>query len=561
MHVYITLYIPTPPTSSSLSSIPSPYYVRVFLSEFRITAEQYRMYLSFLGKSHHGSQIEWVGSVPATFSRGVLLPQEAKAITVDGIDYDFTLESEEEVLEYMKFVRTMVALESQRPVFKPRQEHAPSTTINTDTTATPHAFYVNIQQTGQQWNDEYITTIPSEECVLLYEYTEKYNELYTQWLLIQQHFGSKLRYYIRQTEKTPQILIRWRSCWKVLNPTIPNICAELRPQSMIIHQLTTGHLIHEAENGSWEMLLGTQVFPNVSIVSTLILYRTWLTWKRPTQVLETWLRDEERELLLELMNPEKKMIFSLEHAYGLFATNRHSKLSLPRIAPLSLSLPSLPSLSTPDNIQPVDKKETSWDAIQPVKQPDASVYKKELKELLLEFEKTKEGPAAHPEIQQYAFLLYLLQLAKDRSRDIDPVIKLYRQTKMDLQGTEVSIKQVQSLLTQNTAFLEGEDVLEARVFLELFQSPLELRLPDQKTRLFQKLIQTYSAHCLRTLEGKRTPASQIWDGFLTFLRGKKLDYVGFFGTQMEFNENMRELGWEQKRISTGKVWINMELIQ
>ncbi len=553
MHVYIALYIPTPPTSS-LHPLPSPYYVRVFLSEFSISAEQYRTYLGFLGKSHHGSRFECVGSVPATFSRGSLLPQNATTITVDGVDYDFTLESEEEVLEYMKFVRTMAALESQRPVFRPRQEQALSVA-----TETPLVFYVNIQQTGQQWNDEYMTSIPSDECVLLFEYTEQSNELFTQWKLIQQHFGSKLRYFIRHTQDSPKIMIRWRSCWKVLNPTIPNIYTELRPQSTIIHQLNTGHLIHEAENGSWEMLLGTQVFPNVSIVSTLIMYRTWLTWKRPSQVLETWMREEERVILLELMNPEKKLMFSLEHAYGLFATNRHSKLTLPHLT--SVSLPELTSLKPMEVVQPVDKKEKLWDCIHPVSAPDTSVYRKELKELLLEFEKTKEGPLAPQEIQQYAFLLHLLQLAKDRSRDIDPVIKLFRQTKMDLQGTEVSLHQVQSLLTSNTAFLEGEDVLEARVFLELFQSPLELRLPDQKTKLFQRLIHAYSAQCLRSMEGKRTPASQIWDGFLQFLRTKRLDYVGFFGSQMEFNEVMRELGWEQKRISTGKVWINMELTQ
>jgi hypothetical protein len=553
MHVYITLYTPTPPTSS-LHPLPSPYYVRVFLSEFRITGEQYRTYLGFLGKSHHGSRIECAGSVPATFSRDSLLPQDAMAITFDGVDYDFTLESEEEVLEYMKFVRTMAALESQRPVFKPRKEQTTQSI-----TPTPLVFYVNIHQTGQEWKDEYMTSIPSEECVLLFEYTEQSNEMFTQWKLIQQHFGSKLRYFIRNTEAAPKIMIRWRSCWKVLNPTIPNIYAELRPHSTIIHQLNTGHLVHEVENGSWEILLGTQVFPNVSIASTLTLYRTWLTWKRPNQVLETWLREEERAILLELMNPEKKLMFSLEHAYGLFAANRHSKLTLPHIAPLCLS--SLPNTTTVDTVQPVDKKEAKWDIIKPIQQPDSSVYKKELKELLLEFEQTKDGPLAPPEIQQYAFLLHLLQLSKDRSRDIDPVIKLFRQTKMDLQGTEVSLHQVQSLLTPNTAFLEGEDVLEARVFLELFQSPLELRLPDQKTKLFQMLIQAYSAHCLRPMEGKRTPASQIWDGFLTFLRGKKLDYVGFFGSQMEFNEVMRELGWEQKRISTGKVWVNVEITQ
>jgi hypothetical protein len=543
MHVYIPVYIPT----SSQTLHPLQYF-RVIVSEYELDKQDYITYLNCLGLPHHYFNFDSIGTVPTTFSRSLLIPKNVLPVHVEGMEYDFALEAED-VPAYFDFVRTTVALENQRPAFKVRSKAPKTNSIHS--LFSLHSID-SIRQTGQEWIGE-LSEIPVQEevdPVLVFEYTNRNDsvEYAAKWQILQGYFGSKLRYYVKPAD-TPRIV--WRtspSLWTVVEPTIPHITSLLRPHCLTLHQLSTGHLIPEKADGSWEMLLGTQVFPQVTIVSTLTLYKTYLIWKKPTQVLETWLYAEECMFLRQLM--QSSFSFSLEHAYGLFSSKRHSKLSLT----------STPQTIHTIQVQPVDKKESAWETIHPAAQPDQAGVKKELRRLLLEFEDKLGGGEPLPMyLQQYAFLLYLLQQSKDRSRDLEPVIQLFQQTKMDLQGIQIYEIQVQALLSPNTAFLEGE--LEARIFLELFQFPLEVRLPEQKTKLFQRLVHAFSTQVIQSIEGKRAASSQVWDAFLQFLRRKKLDFVGFFGSQMEFNEVLRELGWEQKRIAQGKVWIGMEIKQ
>ncbi len=592
MYVYIALYTPTHPTSAgALHPLPAPHYVRVILSPLTLTAEEYRTYLGFQGLPHHFTSLQYIGTVSDGIARAILLPKDTVAVSVEGMEYDMALETEDELFEYMKFVRTTVALEMQRPTFA-LSRRTGATAATTTTTPTNlnslqslQAFHMptvdSIRQTAREWegNLSEIPVLSEEDPVLVFQYTigQDSREMVTQWRLILQHFGAKLRYYIKQSE-SPEMLWRLRGGgWLRVSPTILQIEALLRPSYKTIHQLSTGHLIDERENILWESLLGTQVFPNVSIVATLTLYKTFLTLKKPTQVLESWLTEAQRDFLQQLM--ESGIPFSLEHAFGLFTANKYQKVHLPQSSQLS-PLPAFESSRI--TVQARDTQASPWQTMEalgtqatPTMSTNAAAaltaqtaaettaVQKELRRLLVEYQETSEGPAAPLDLQPYTFLLHLLHESKDRSKDLEPVLRLFRQSKMDLQGTVVSLHQLTSLLSDNTAFLEGEkeeEVLEARLFLELFQYPFEVRLPEQKTKLFRLLLQMFSRQCLKAAEGKRAPAAEVWLAFLAFLRRHKLDFVGFFGTQMEFNEIMREFGWSQKRIATGKVWTNMEII-
>ncbi len=569
MYVYIATYTPTHPTSPDiLHPLPSLCYVRLILSPLTLTGEEYRTYLGFLGLPHHFTSFQYIGTVSDGIARTILLPHDTPVVSVEGMEYDMALESTEELEEYLKFVRTTVALEGQRPTFAlPRRA--------TTTTAATNPIAINslhslqslhiptvdmIRQTAREWEGKLsdIPVLGEEDPVLVFCYTigQDSAEMARQWRLILQHFGSKLRYFIQQSE-SPQLLWRLRGGgWLHVSPCVAQIEGLLRPSYKTIHQLITGHLIDERENAIWETLLGTQVFPNVSIVATLTLYKTYISLKKPNQVLESWLTETQRDFLQQLM--ESGVSFSLEHAFGLFTSNKHQSLRLP--LGRSSSVPQQRS-----TVQARDAQASPWQSVEPsvqAVQPETTAVQKELRRLLVEYQETSEGPAAPVDLQPYIFLLHLLHESKDRSKDMEPVLRLFRQTKMDLHGTVVSCHQLMTLLSENTAFLEGEEeeVLEARLFLELFQYPFEVRLPEQKTKLFRLLLQMFSRQCLKAAEGKRAAASEVWLAFLAFLRRHKLDFVGFFGTQMEFNEIMREFGWSQKRIATGKVWTNLEVI-
>jgi hypothetical protein len=151
--------------------------------------------------------------------------------------------------------------------------------------------------------------------------------------------------------------------------------------------------------------------------------------------------------------------------------------------------------------------------------------------------------------------------------DYSALIEYFKKTNMDLQEVPFSAANLTilyPLLANNTDFLEdatapeGLSLLEARVLLSLYQYPLEYRNPQQQIQLFQLIVKEF-AKTLKVSEEGRVAAKALWDAFLAFLRKHRLDYVGFFGTQQEFNEILKDQGWEQKRVAAGKVWLKMEL--
>ncbi len=229
----------------------------------------------------------------------------------------------------------------------------------------------------------------------------------------------------------------------------------------------------------------------------------------------------------------------------------------------------------------VDTFACGWETVNttPEKTLDAATLKQQLAALLQEFRKSHAAAAAaapqeqqqqSPTLFQHGFLLYLLhRQQKDRSTtsslDYTQIIQYYKQSKMDLQGATFSganATLLYPLLAKNTECIEcatpvdGLTILEARVLLSLYQYPLEYRNPQQQVLLFQMLVKEF-AKGLKAVEEGRVGAKVLWEAFLGFLRKVRLEFVGFFGSHQEFNEVLWELGWEQKRVASGKVWLRM----
>jgi hypothetical protein len=228
----------------------------------------------------------------------------------------------------------------------------------------------------------------------------------------------------------------------------------------------------------------------------------------------------------------------------------------------------------------LDAYACGWETIKETtveKRPEADVLRKQVQELIREF-KESYAPLQSPPLMtisptlfQHGFLLYILHKQKStRSQttmDYSALIEYFKKTNMDLQEVVFSAANLTilyPLLDNNTDFLEystapeGLSLLEARVLLSLYQYPLEYQNPQQQIQLFQLIVKEF-AKTLKVSEEGRVAAKALWDSFLAFLRKHRLDYVGFFGTQQEFNEILKDLGWEQKRVAAGKVWLKMEL--
>jgi hypothetical protein len=98
------------------------------------------------------------------------------------------------------------------------------------------------------------------------------------------------------------------------------------------------------------------------------------------------------------------------------------------------------------------------------------------------------------------------------------------------------------------------------LLLRLFERGKELQLyeyeKENREFIFETVIKIFMDRYVMKDSTARTNASTLRDGFNGFLKGvKQLAHVAEYGNQSYFNNILKSLGWEQKRLANGKVWI------
>ena len=263
-------------------------------------------------------------------------------------------------------------------------------------------------------------------------------------------------------------------------------------------------------------------------------------------MLEVELTPAQSEAIRPFFTRKELHPLSLESLYDIFTSNTAVR-TVESTARVSAEEPT-----------PNSADFSAWESV-----PTSRVVTEtpELNTLAQEFFGTSQRISEGPSLFRHAFLLFLAHKQKtERHLDYDRVIQKYVATNMAIDVptnmTDTLLTHITALLSPNTEFLG--DMLEMRVFLTLHEYPIEFRNPKQ-LEIFQFFIKEFHRTLKRSEEG-RVGAKVLWEAFLIYLRKYKLDFVGFFGSQTDFNEQLRELGWEQKRVAAGKVWMNMEFV-
>lgn len=569
MHAYIHTFIPARAEATLAPLWPTEaIQVRLFLSPHRVTREAYTQYLAWLGCADQLTEWHDFGPVPVT--KETLLPPGSRPTQVGPIAYNFMLESLDDYTAYLEFVRQTLAVEAARPVFKPQARMAAKAAEAAEAIKDP--FVIPL---FQQVDDRIVESrqgLEGEPTFVLEHpaHPTESHRAYGLWSWARSQFEDRAKFVrcITNTNKEPSLLYPVsRHCWMVCT-TQEAILDYMATHQQILHELSTGHVVAERQAGPWDRgtawgkLVGTEAMPHVKIVTTLVLQGTILQ-KRGENMLEMQLTPEQLAMIRPFFECGER--FSLSALYALFAkphTSRPPKL--PTFVPdIPFRSPVNPS-ATEATIEARDTFSCDWEVVKataPVT-PAAAKIREELQALQHEFRTscptdataTEEVP---PVAFQYGFLLYLLKRqAENRLEDYRPHVDMYKQG-MRLGDFGPEHRPILThLLAPNTEFLAPVARLEQRILLSIYQYPVDLKVGYAD--LFALVVKDFAAKGLKPAEG-RVGAKAVWDAFLGYLRGHRLDYVGFFGSQHEFNDVLRDLGWEQKRMAAGKVWLKMEL--
>lgn len=621
MQVYIHTFIATREAHNLSPLQPTePIHVRLFFSEHHITTDDYRQYMEWAGAPEQLTEFHALGAAPASLTKASLVPPNSFATQVGTVKYDFMLEAQEDYLAYLEFVRQTLKVEAQRPVFRPFLK--PTDVIQEPEVDAGLAYELGFTGTVVTSTKDIQHNSELPTFVLVHPPNpEKCHKVYSLWFYILKEYAEKGHFYRKEdaTAREPQLQSFETSyCWRICTK-LQDVVESVKRWGSVLYQLTTGHLVAEKSyRYFWGDVLGTEAMPLVKVQTELSLQGPFLRKRSGEAIMETRLTEAQLSIVKQFFTNKDIRPFSIGALYDLFTKPNVAKpLTTPTIrAGAFLGKNTLGSMNPrielqdvngvfPANtVNPCSSETTSttnknqndpsgldthacgWEAVKtvPEKTPASGDVRQQLLTMIHAF---KNGYTSYPTIPesmyssipvqdlqklyQYGFLLYLIDQKYDQksieisTSDYQRMIDSYKQSNMDLQGVEfthVHIMILYALLTKDTAFLEyilpTAESLEMRLVFSLCKYAMEYRNPEHYTVVYQTMIKEFAKELTKDEDG-RVGAKALWDVFLLFLRKQKMDYVGFLGTQQEFNDVMRDLGWEQKRIAAGKVWLKMKL--
>jgi hypothetical protein len=578
--------------------------------------------------------------IPEGFQCNVLIPKTKPhdSLTWNGITYDFSLKGDAQKNAYLSFVKETIFLEKRRPYFQ--VDAAEETTIESAADSLKQQFSSIFDTTSPKSIEAYNEHVFGEDQESITDISRSIQALYQKstviesvedlksddkfyilfhcnvnttecqkyipvWNRLVDKFCKYMTFYVMNTYTNKKVLLEWgfsgRSKSEWGNDTSERYCidfihSQLNRRANTVHELSTGELLQEREDSLWERVLGTYIFPSITIAKTLSLLDDRLSYKdiKSGESSTIYLTTSQSGLLRTLLTTPEIGTFSLSHAFHLFseqsgkpqlkvAVANHS-LSEPPVVPGNDAFRTLlrqqitsKSAGHPlhNEILGTNVQETVWGSIPESKKIQSRRIPNvvdELEEYESEFWDSKKTPVSdipygqpNEKIFQYGFLLFLLKKQRsNRQLDLDKHIQqvLKSSYKITVPDPQPSIDVALQWVDESYEFLinlptvSSDETLEMILLLSIYQHVQTSDWKVHKLAVFRFMIVAFCHFHLVQQTGTKVPASLLWEHFLLFLRSHQLDFVGFFGTQADFNEQLREQGFEQKRISSGKIWMD-----
>jgi hypothetical protein len=329
----------------------------------------------------------------------------------------------------------------------------------------------------------------------------------------------------------------------ITNPNIEEFIKHTNRATTVIMLNNGTILMDDTDNGLWTNMLGTAMFSELKIVQTLQLRGATLTWSSQNGTKKSYMLQnaKQRDIMSSLLKSVDEVPnMNFGHCYNMFAPSEEA-------AP--------PNTTVSKSAQPVEFAERLFGHA-----PSRAIYNAYIKEFESSYHSLPEYIKKDEDrLKTVAFKLFLYGKRADAcDNGIDESLDY-----LDEEGYSGRMGCV--TFHKNTAFCESlkidsAAIYEMRLLLSLVQvSPTDDIIMQRRTFVYTNLIKAFHVHCLEKNLGAKYSASALWNDFTNFVTDSVPRASLFIESQAVFNEVLNELGWESKRIASGKVWINMRV--
>lgn len=365
----------------------------------------------------------------------------------------------------------------------------------------------------------------------------------------------------------------------------------------VLHQVNNGTFVEDDPVAMyWHSALGSPLFPNLQITSTLYIFPTKLKLESDDDVvLECALPEGAQPIIDSLL--EIKKAFNVEYLFRLFASMEAPRMSLatppkpagrdvlPAIPRTEMNAPKVVHVNTPPDTNSITwqtrMKDHTFEESYPVVR--SKLMQECFEDTSLELDMKILTCCTAEEFRMFMFMAYLLSYRPSSSPEEEYVIRkliatiqssasndkisseLHSHWKTYHYGKLHTILSSSEYLWLSMAGTNDTEVWLARILLHLLKTGGLQTLTDNPQKwlgiLFNYCVYAFAHHAVKRSLGHRTKATDLYEGFQTFVRDSDLAPIlqHSSGGQSDFNTILRSLGYEQKRISSGKIWMDLEL--
>ena len=479
------------------------FYVRNVLTEAaNVTATDLAEYVGFL-KTNLDNQrllkcevIEW-GQVPVGFNLDGLKVEDADVKPDCRLQYDNFFNAQAELDEYKEFIKQYVEAEKTRPAKFVKKSTATARVYADGYTGVGITAFAADTYYSELQGGTPLYTLEGSEVQKLTEC--KFSSAYggSTFADFSKAFYS-LAEYDAPAEK------------------------ETKEYTKVLLKLSNGKQIEDRLNGGyWSTYLGTSLYPDLKVTERIAVYKGGIEFQF----------EDGKKLDME-MDLEKE-----EMAASVFAL-------------LTAKVPH----TTMDKTVDMDKWKFGakalaefLGAVQHASYSQATDAYKKSKEFKLD---TK---SVNPKTEEVL-----------KRRDVQKFLKDVRGSSAEMAEIQELCKDVADLydifrLFKEVHFLDSTNPKHVKMVLALKGQTPE----RQGDFVFQTVVQMFAETFLQKDASAKLASSVAWDSFNDFLKhplfSEKVS-VTEYGSQVSFNTTLKGLGFEQKRIASGKVWLGVKYV-
>ncbi len=593
-------------------------FVRNFCLPFQMTEADYKEYLATLfGTKANNLTVryyEW-GQVPPTFQTSILsLPHEKG--TIEGLPYDLSMTSQD-ISAYVQFVQDSVALERRRPQFtpfKPRSlasepeyagifessvisknnkdallQNFESSSVFKDTCASSTDHTVSFDAMKSLDVPSWCTVITHTRAVhgssqkpavmfslhaksdmaFLQQATEPFMNDYSFYILFNSlQMSETLDYNFDDDEFV--FRNQYRGTWTIDN--LHRFFAELlRKDGLTLLQLSNGGIVRERADGFWEHMIRNFSLQDTHVICSLSLRLSDLTYKDSKKTnKETKKLEANQVLILSEIMQKAPSGLSLFQLFNMFQTNANTETETKsdyydiRACKRICSLPEIP-YGLWKGADAAFKGQAQSEVKTESQLSDTAV-ESQITDYFDEFYAIQGSPQNEwvfneeelEKLQTCAFLIFLrdrnLNLFSQELTNYCWARTLSVKIPLPNETSEVTAGRISNILSASTEWLMEGSAPYATKLLARFHLQLKI---NPSREIFRTIVGIFSARCLESTDDKKITASQMWNEFQIFLQ-TDTNYPSYTTSQQsEFNETLTSFGFEQKRTSAGKIWLNV----